>query len=87
MILFLIKFCQIDEPSMKFWRGLTRQSGSNGNPFAEPLNLPSNINGGLEYGLDMVLLIIKFQLLKKLLSLRNIFQKIFLIFYKKTYYE
>ena len=32
---------------MKFWRGLTRQSGSNGNPFAEPLNLPSNINGGL----------------------------------------
>ena len=43
----LIKFCQIDEPSMKFWRGLTRQSGSNGNPFAEPLNLPSNINGGL----------------------------------------
>ena len=43
----LIKFCQIDEPSMKFWRGLVRQSGTNGNPFAEPLNLVSNINGGL----------------------------------------
>ena len=43
----LIKFCQIDEPSMKFWRGLVRQAGTNGNPFAEPSNLPSNINGGL----------------------------------------
>jgi hypothetical protein len=42
----LIKFCQIDEPSMKFWRGLVRQAGTNGNPFAEPMNLASNINGG-----------------------------------------
>lgn len=43
----LVKFCQIDEPSMKFWRGLVRQVGTNGNPFAEPMNLLSNINGGL----------------------------------------
>ena len=43
----LIKFCQIDEPSMKFWRGLVRQVGTNGNPFAEPMNLVSNINNGL----------------------------------------
>jgi len=43
----LIKFCQIDEPSLKFWRGLVRQAGNNGNPFAEPLNLVSNIDGGL----------------------------------------
>jgi len=43
----LIKFCQIDEPSMKFWRSLVRQFGTNGNPFAEPMNLVSNINGGL----------------------------------------
>lgn len=43
----LIKFCQIDKPSMKFWRGLVRQAGTNGNPFAEPSNLQSNINGGL----------------------------------------
>ena len=43
----LIKFCQIDEPSMKFWRGVVRQVGTNGNPFAEPINLSSNINGGL----------------------------------------
>ena len=43
----LIKFCQIDEPSMKFWRGLVRQAGTNGNPFAEPMNLVSNVNGAL----------------------------------------
>ena len=43
----LIKFCQIDEPSMKFWRGLTRQAGTNGNPFAEPMNLVSNVTNGL----------------------------------------
>ena len=43
----LIKFCQIDEPSMKFWRSLVRQFGTNGNPFSEPMNLVSNINNGL----------------------------------------
>ena len=43
----LIKFCQIDEPSMKFWRALVRQAGTNGNPFSEPMNLVSNIDGGL----------------------------------------
>jgi hypothetical protein len=42
----LIKFCQIDEISLRFWRGLIRQAGTNGNPFAEPSNLSSNINGG-----------------------------------------
>ena len=43
----LIKFCQIDEPSLKFWRGVRRQAGTSGNPFAEPMNLVSNINNGL----------------------------------------
>jgi hypothetical protein len=43
----LIKYCQIDEPSLKFWRGLIRQVGTNGNPFAEPFNLVSNITNGL----------------------------------------
>ena len=43
----LIKFCQINESSMQFWRGVVRQAGTNGNPFAEPMNLVSNINGGL----------------------------------------
>ena len=43
----LIKFCQIDEPSLKFWRGVVRQFTANGNPFSEPMNLVSNINNGL----------------------------------------
>ncbi|MDC0249449.1 DUF4249 domain-containing protein [Flavobacteriales bacterium] len=43
----LIKFCQIDKPSLQFWRGLIRQVGTNGNPFSEPMNLVSNVNGGL----------------------------------------
>ena len=43
----LIKFCQIDNPSLKFWRSVVRQFTTNGNPFAEPMNLVSNINGGL----------------------------------------
>ncbi len=42
----IIKFSQINETSLKFWRSLVRQFGSNGNPFQEPLNLVSNINGG-----------------------------------------
>ena len=43
----LLKFCQVDEPAMRFWRGVVRNSTSGGNPFAEPMNLVSNINGGL----------------------------------------
>ena len=43
----LIKFCQIDEPSLKFWRGVARESTNTNNPFSEPLNLVSNINNGL----------------------------------------
>ena len=43
----LIKFCQIDESSMRFWRSVVRQVTINGNPFSEPMNLVSNINGGL----------------------------------------
>jgi len=42
----IIKFCQIDESSLKLWRSIVRQSGSNGNPFQEPLNIVSNIEGG-----------------------------------------
>ena len=43
----LIKFCQVDLAAMKFWRGVVRNSTSGGNPFSEPMNLSSNINGGL----------------------------------------
>ena len=43
----LIKFCQVDESSMQFWRGVVRNITSGANPFSEPMNLPSNINGGI----------------------------------------
>ena len=45
--LVLIKFCQVDVVAMRFWRGVVRNSTSGGNPFSEPMNLTSNINGGL----------------------------------------
>ena len=35
------------EASLKFWRSLVRQFGTNGNPFSEPANLVTNIDGGL----------------------------------------
>ena len=43
----LIKFCQVDNASMKLWRGVVRNATSGGNPFAEPANLTTNIIGGL----------------------------------------
>ena len=45
--LVLIKFCQVDLAAMQFWRGVVRNSTSGGNPFSEPMNLTTNINGGL----------------------------------------
>lgn len=48
----LIRFSQIDYDSYFFWRSLEYQQSSNGNPFAEPLNLQTNIEGavGVWYG-------------------------------------
>ena len=43
----LIKFSQVDLAAMKFWRGVVRNSTAGNNPFSEPMNLSSNINGGL----------------------------------------
>jgi hypothetical protein len=42
----LIRLSQIDEASFNFWRGTEYQEQTNGNPFAEPINLSHNINGG-----------------------------------------
>jgi hypothetical protein len=48
----LIRMSQIDYNSYLFWRSYDYQISSNGNPFAEPINLQSNIiNGyGVWYG-------------------------------------
>lgn len=42
----LIRISQIDNASYLFWRSADYQSQSTGNPFAEPINLQSNIKGG-----------------------------------------
>lgn len=45
----LIRISQIDDAAFQFWRSVDYQSQATGNPFAEPINLQSNINGG--YGI------------------------------------
>ena len=42
-----IKFCAIDRAHFDFWRITDVQVSNNGNPFAAPAPIPSNINGGL----------------------------------------
>ena len=42
----IIRFSQIDEDAFNFWRDTEYQEQTNGNPFAEPINLSHNINGG-----------------------------------------
>ena len=43
----LVRLSQIDYESYLFWRSLEYQSQSTGNPFAEPINLQSNVQNGL----------------------------------------
>ena len=43
----LFRFSQLDKASFEFWRSVIAQDVMNSNPFAEPMNLKSNINGGL----------------------------------------
>jgi len=45
----LLRFSQIDYESFLFWRSVDYQNNSGGNPFAEPINLQSNITNG--YGI------------------------------------
>jgi hypothetical protein len=43
----IVKFATIDMPHYQFWRTYETQLVSNGNPFAAPALIKSNINGGL----------------------------------------
>jgi len=43
----ILRFSQLDKASFEFWRSVIAQDVMNSNPFAEPINLKSNINGGL----------------------------------------
>tara|TARA_B100001758_G_scaffold50625_1_gene41131 strand:+ start:16016 stop:17017 length:1002 start_codon:yes stop_codon:yes gene_type:complete len=43
----LLRISHVDQRTYKFWRSAERMQDSNGNPFSEPMNLSSNIDGGL----------------------------------------
>jgi hypothetical protein len=43
----VVKFCSIDIPHYQFWRTFETQAVNNGNPFAAPTSIKTNINGGL----------------------------------------
>jgi hypothetical protein len=43
----IVKFCSIDAAHYQFWRTFEIQVSNNGNPFAAPAPVKSNINGGL----------------------------------------
>ena len=43
----ILKWCNIDKPHFDFWRTLEFSLGSQGNPFSSPLEIKSNIVGGL----------------------------------------
>lgn len=43
----LLRIAHIDQQTYKFWRSVDRAQDASGNPFSEPMNLSSNINGGL----------------------------------------
>jgi len=42
-----VKWCHIDYPHYNFWRTLEYERGSTGNPFSSPVQIQSNIVGGL----------------------------------------
>tara|TARA_B100001250_G_scaffold334074_1_gene299876 strand:- start:20366 stop:21361 length:996 start_codon:yes stop_codon:yes gene_type:complete len=43
----LLRISHIDFTTYNFWRSVERSQDAGGNPFSEPMNLSSNINGGL----------------------------------------
>jgi len=42
-----VRFCTIDRKHFEFWRSFETQISSNGNPFASPTPIQSNIQGGI----------------------------------------
>lgn len=43
----VVKWCTLDRQHFEFWRSLEIEANNNGNPFASPVNVPTNINDGL----------------------------------------
>lgn len=42
----LLRLSHVDQQTYKFWRSVERMKDANSNPFSEPMNLVSNIDGG-----------------------------------------
>lgn len=51
-----VRTCTVDKSSYDFWKAMEQEKSTNNNPFATPVSIPSNINGGLGtwtgYGAD-----------------------------------
>ena len=43
----LLRLSHVDQITYKFWRSTERMQDASGNPFSEPMNLSSNIDGGI----------------------------------------
>ena len=43
----ILRLSHVDQRTYKFWRSAERMKDASGNPFSEPMNLYSNIDGGL----------------------------------------
>ena len=43
----LLRLSHIDQRTYKFWRSIERMQDASGNPFSEPMNISSNIDGAL----------------------------------------
>ena len=43
----ILRLSHVDQRTYKFWRSAERMQDASGNPFSEPMNLYSNIDGGL----------------------------------------
>ena len=43
----ILRINHVNSDTYKFWRSVERSKNSSGNPFSEPVNLNSNINGGI----------------------------------------
>lgn len=43
----LLRLSHVDQSTYKFWRSTERMQDASGNPFSEPINLSSNIDGAL----------------------------------------
>ena len=43
----LLRLSHVDQETYKFWRSVDRMQDASGNPFLEPMNLSSNIDGAL----------------------------------------